>query len=127
MLNRTPYAASRRGRTGDRASHDAHGSLRQHGWRGIALALVAAFAAAAGAFVTALALLPAAQVWPATVMSLILAAAATALIAWIAPPEAGRARIVFWDIAGVLTVIGLLCAALFGEPEPAVALLERQR
>ena len=118
MLNRTLYAASRRSRTGDRASH---------GWRGIALALVAALAAAAGAFVAAVALFPAAQVWPATVMSLLLAAASTALIAWIAPPEAGGARIVFWDIAGGLAAIGLLCAALLGEPEPAVALLERPR
>ena len=118
MLNRTVYAASRRGRTGDRASH---------GWRGITLALVAALAAAGGAYLTAMALFPAAHVWPATVMSVLLAAAATALIAWIAPPETGRTRIVFWDIAGVLATIGLLCAALFGEPEPAVALLERQR
>jgi VIT1/CCC1 family predicted Fe2+/Mn2+ transporter len=127
MLNRTPYAASRRARTGDRASHDTHGAHHQDGGHGIALALVAALAAVAGAFVAAMVLFPAAQVWPATVMSLLLAAAATALIAWIAPPEAGSARIVFWDIAGVLTVVGLLGAALVGEPEPAVVLLERQR
>ena len=32
----------------------------------------------------------------------------------------------FWDISGALAVIGL-CAALFGEPEQAVALLDRDR
>jgi membrane protein YdbS with pleckstrin-like domain len=96
------------------------------GWNGIALALVAALAAAAGALVAAVVLLPPSQVLPATVASLMLAAATTALIAWAAPPEAGRARILFWDIAGALTAIGV-CAALFGEPGEAVALLERDR
>jgi hypothetical protein len=118
MLNRSSYAASRRGRTGDRASH---------GWGGIALAVVATLAAAAGAFVAAMALFPAAQVWPATAMSLLLAAGATALIALLAPPETGATRIVFWDTAGGLAAIGLICAALLGEPEPAVALMEPQR
>ena len=116
MPDRPFYGAVCSRGTRDRASHG-----------GIALALVAAFAAAGGAFVAAIALFPAAQVLPATAMGLILAAAATAAIAWMAPPEVGRARIVFWDIAGALAVIGLCAAALIGEPEPAVALIERQR
>jgi hypothetical protein len=96
------------------------------GWHGIAVAIVAALAAAAGALVAAVVLLPPPQVLPASVAGLMLAAATTALIAWAAPPEAGRARIMFWDIAGALTAIGV-CAALFGETGEAVALLERDR
>jgi hypothetical protein len=118
MLNRPSNAAPRRGRAGDRAPH---------GWRGLVLALAATLAAAGAALIAATALFPAAQVWPATAMSLLLAATATALIAWIAPPEAGVSRIVFWDTAGGLAAIGLVCAALLGEPEPAVALIEPRR
>lgn len=115
MLNRTRYAPPLWARRGDGASHG-----------GIVLAIVVAAAAAAGAFVTAFVLFPATLVLPATVASLLLAAAATAAIAWIAPAQAGGARLVFWDAAGLMAVIGL-AAALIGEPEPAVALLERNR
>jgi hypothetical protein len=76
--------------------------------------------------VVATVLLPSSLVFPVTGMGLVLAAGTMALIAWAAPPEAGGARIVLWDFAGALALIGL-CAALFGEPEPAVALLERER
>lgn len=95
-------------------------------WPGIAAALTGTIAAAAAAFVTALVLLPASLVFPVTAAGLVLSAGAMALIAWVSPPEIGGARIVYWDIAGALTLIGL-CAALFGEPEQAVALLERER
>ena len=57
---------------------------------------------------------------------LVVAAGTMALIALASPPEVGRARLVYWDFAGALTLIGL-CAALLGEPEQAVALLERDR
>lgn len=94
------------------------------GWRSIAVALAAAFGAALAAFVTALFLLPPALVFPVTAAGLVLAAASMALIAWGSPSEVGPARLVYWDVAGALTVLGL-CAALFGEPEQAVALMQR--
>ena len=100
--------------------------VQSHGLRGVAVAILAAVTAAGGAFVTALFLFPSHQVMPAAAASLLLAASATALVAWIAPREAGGARLVFWDIAGAMTAIGL-CAALLGEPEPAVAFIERNR
>jgi hypothetical protein len=56
----------------------------------------------------------------------VLAAATLALITCAAPTESGNSRLVLWDMSGALAVIGL-CAALFGEPEQAVALLERDR
>jgi hypothetical protein len=95
------------------------------GWLGVAIALGAAIAAAAAALVAALALLPPLLVFPAAAAGLILAAAAFALIAFAAPPETGRARTFYWDVAGLLALIGL-AAALFGEPEQAVALLRRE-
>ena len=61
--------------------------------------------------------------FPVTGFALVVAAATFALIAWASPPEVGH-RLVFWDVAGAMTVLGL-CAALFGEPEQAVALLDR--
>jgi peptidoglycan/LPS O-acetylase OafA/YrhL len=92
---------------------------------GVALALGAALAAAAAAFVAALALLPPAQLFPVLAAGLILAAAALALIACVAPPETGSARIFYWEVAGLLALIGL--AAVFGEPEQAVALFSREK
>jgi hypothetical protein len=59
------------------------------------------------------------------IAQVLVAAAALALIACAAPPETGRARIFYWDVAGLLALIGL-AAALFGEPEQAVALLRRE-
>jgi hypothetical protein len=95
-------------------------------WHGLAIALVGALAAAAAAFVVALFLPPPAMVFPVTGSALVFAAASFALIAYAAPTESGSSRLVLWDISGALAVIGL-CAALFGEPEQAVALLERER
>ena len=95
-------------------------------WHGLAIALAGAVAAAASAFIAALFLLPPAMVFPVTGSALVLAAASVALIAYAAPTESGNSRLVLWDISGALAVIGL-CAALFGEPEQAVALLERDR
>jgi hypothetical protein len=95
------------------------------GWPGIAIALGAAMAAGAAALVVALVMLPPLLVFPVLAAGLILAAAALALIACVAPPETGRACTVYWDVAGLLTIMGL-AAALFGEPEQAVALLRRE-
>jgi hypothetical protein len=114
MRNRIPYAPPLQPRPGDGASH------------GFGLAIVAAVAAATGAFVTALLLFPESLALRATVTSLLLGAAAMAAIAWMAPAGAGRVRLVFWDTAGLMTMIGL-AAALIGEPEPTIALLERGR
>lgn len=96
------------------------------GWAGILAAGAGAFVAATAGFTAALFLLPPMMVFPATALGLLVTAATFALIAWASPPETGASRIIFWDFSGALTVIGL-CAALFGEPEQAVALLERDR
>jgi hypothetical protein len=95
-------------------------------WQGVAAAVAGAVAAAAGAVVTALLLLPPELVFPVVAAGLVLTAATMAIIAWTSPPEVGAARLVLWDFAGVVTLFAL-CAALFGEPEQAVALLERER
>jgi hypothetical protein len=92
---------------------------------GVALALASAAAAAAAALTAALVLLPPPLVFPVTGFALMASAATFALIAWISPPEVGN-RLVFWDVAGAMTVLGLV-AVLFGEPEQAVALLDRDR
>lgn len=93
---------------------------------GLLAAVAGALAAGIAGFAAAIVLLPPALVFPVTAMGLLLAAAALAIIAWASPPETGGARIMFWDTAGALTLLGL-AAALFGEPEQAVALLERDR
>lgn len=95
------------------------------GWLGVAVAFAAAIAAASAALIAALAMLPPQLVFPVVAGGLIPAAAAFALIAFAAPPETGRARTFYWDFAGLLALIGL-AAALFGEPEQAVALLRRE-
>ena len=95
------------------------------GWLGIALALGAAIAAATAALIAALAMLPPLLVFPVAAAGLVLAGAVLALIACAAPPETGRARVFYWDVAGLLALLGL-AAALFGEPEQAVALLRRE-
>jgi hypothetical protein len=95
----------------------------RHG-HGLAIALAAALTAGAAALIAALFLVPPPLVFSVTGCALVLAAATFAVIAW-ASPEAGN-RLVFWDVAGAMTVLGLV-AALLGEPEHAVALLERDR
>ena len=93
---------------------------------GVALALGAALAAAAAAFIAALAMLSPPQLFPVLAAGLILAAVALALIACAAPPETGSARIFYWEVAGLLALIGL-AAALFGEGEQAAALFQREK
>jgi hypothetical protein len=95
-------------------------------WSAIAVALGSAAAAGATAVVAAYLLLPAAMVLPVVAAGLIVSAGMMALIAWAAPREVGAARLIYWDFAGALTLIGF-CAALFGEAEQAVALMERDR
>jgi hypothetical protein len=89
-------------------------------------AAAGALSAMVAALLAAVFLLPPALVLPAVASGLVLAAATLAILAWVAPGEVGGARLVFWDTAGALTLIGL-CAALFGEAEQAVALIERDR
>jgi hypothetical protein len=93
---------------------------RRHG---VALALAAAVLAAAAALATAFAVAPPGLVFAVTGTGLLVAAASMAVIAWAAPPGV---RLIFWDFAGILALFAL-GAALMGEPEPAVALLERDR
>jgi hypothetical protein len=71
-------------------------------------------------------LLPVPMVLPVTAAGLVVAAGMMALIAWASPREVGPARLIYWDFAGALTLIGF-CAAMFGEAEYAVALMERDR
>jgi hypothetical protein len=108
------------------SKHELRHSLPERGWRGVAVALAAAVAAGIAALAAAHFMLPQSHVFPVVAAGLIVAAATMALIAWGAPREVGAVRTVYWDIAGALTLIGL-AAALFGEPEQAVALLERER
>jgi hypothetical protein len=91
---------------------------------GLMASVSGALATALAGFMVALVLLPPALVLPVLAISLLLAAATLAILAW-TPGEVGGARLVFWDTAGALTLIGL-CAALFGEAE-AVALIEHDR
>jgi hypothetical protein len=118
MLNREPHQAW----LAHSARHRSSPARYRHD---LALALAAALTAAAAALIAALFLLPPPLVFPVTGFALVVAAASFALIAWVSPPQVGN-RLIFWDIAGAMTVLGL-CAALFGEPEQAVALLERDR
>jgi hypothetical protein len=100
-------------------------SLPAKRWHGLAIALAGALTGGAAALIAALILLPPGLVFPVTGFALVVAATAFALIAWASPPEAGN-RLVFWDVAGAMTVLGL-AAALIGEPDQAVALLDRDR
>jgi hypothetical protein len=95
-------------------------------WMGIMAAVIGALAAGAGCFAAACVLLPPHLIFPVTAAGLLIAAAWLGLMAGLAPPETGAARLVVWDFAGALGLIGL-AAALFGEPEQAIALLERDR
>ena len=95
------------------------------GRQGVVVA-VAAVAAGGTGLTGALVVLPSALAGPALAFGLLLAAAALALTAWISPGRVGWSRVVIWDTAGALTVIGL-AAALLGEPEQAIVLLERDR
>lgn len=93
---------------------------------GFAAVGAGALAAAAGCFAAAFVLLPPHLILPVTAAGLLLAAATLGLMACIVPPETGAPRLVLWDFAGALSLVGL-AAALFGEPEQAIALLERDR
>jgi hypothetical protein len=91
---------------------------------GIVASVSGALATALAGFMVALVLLPSALVLPVVAISLLLAAVTLAILAWAAPGEVGGARLVFWDTAGALTLIGL--CVLSGEAE-AVALIECDR
>jgi hypothetical protein len=119
MLNRDPHTSW--------AAHAARQRpLLSHRWHRVIFALGGARAAAAAGCLTALALLPPALVFPVTATALVLAAVVTGLLAWTSPGQVGSARLILWDFAGALTLLGL-GAALLGDPEQAVALIERDR
>jgi hypothetical protein len=116
ILNRLqPLAAFRAGGHPDAAP-----------WAGVLAAGAGAVAAATGCFAVAFAVLPPHLVFPVLALGLLVAAASIGVLAYAAPPETGTPRLLLWDFAGVLSLLGL-AAALFGEPEQAVALLERDR
>jgi len=85
-----------------------------------------ALAAGVGCLAAALAVLPPHLAFPATAAGLLVAATMTGLMACATPPGSAPSRLMLWDFAGALSLIAL-AAALFGEPDQAVALLERDR
>jgi predicted benzoate:H+ symporter BenE len=92
----------------------------------LAMTLLGIVGAVGGAIVTACVLLPAALILPLTGAALVVAAITLAVIALASPDEVGRARIIFWDIAAALLLIGL-CAGLWDEATLAVASIESDR
>jgi hypothetical protein len=95
-------------------------------WTAALAAGAGSLATAGGCFAVAFVLLPPHLILPVTAAGLLLAAATLGLMACIAPPETDAPRVVLWDFAGALSLIGL-ATALCGEPEQAIALLERDR
>ncbi len=96
----------------------------QRGWRGVVTAMAAAAVTVAAALIVAAWTLPAPLVLPAVSAAVVLSAATMGAVAWACPPGTGITAF-YWDVAGALTAVGV-CAALFGEPEQIVALLDRQ-
>ena len=95
-------------------------------WVGVMAAGGGALVAGAGCLAVAVVALPPHLAFPAAGAGLLVAAAVTALGACVTPAGSDSSRLVLWDFAGAVSLIGL-AAALFGEPEQAVALLERDR
>jgi hypothetical protein len=117
LLNRAELLARLRTRRPDRPAAP---------WIGVVAAGSGALAAGAGCLAVALAVLPPHMAFPVTAAGLLVAAAMTSLMACATPAGSAPSRLMLWDFAGALSLIGL-AAALFGEPEQAVALLERNR
>jgi hypothetical protein len=104
--------------------------LRQRGASKPSLLLIMTLLGVAGAsgaaFATGFALLPPALIVPVTGMALVLAGITLGLIALASPGEVGRARVMFWDIAAALLLIGL-CAGLSDEAALTVAPMNSDR
>jgi hypothetical protein len=92
----------------------------------LAMTLLGIVGTVGGAVLVAYALLPPAVALPVVGTALVIAAITLALIALASPDEVGRARIIFWDIAAALLLIGL-CAGLWDEATLAVASIESDR
>jgi hypothetical protein len=95
------------------------------GARGPQILFVLLVTTAAIGIGTAALSLPAPLVLPIASIVLLILAAAVALIAWRlprVPPE----YVTYWDISGALTLIGVF-AALLGDPEQVIPLLEFER
>lgn len=82
---------------------------------------IAAFAAAAAAFIVAWHAAPS-FVLPTISLILLGCAATIAVIAWARPVQNGR-TITYWDVTGALTLIGI-SAALLSDPDIALPLLD---
>ncbi len=70
--------------------------------------------------------MPAALVLPALSVLAVFAAGGTALLAWRRAERRRPDRVGYWDVAGALALVGV-CAALLGDPEQALPLLEAGR
>jgi len=102
-------------RTHDRSRHTSGSSLAA-----TAVLLVGASACCALVWT-----LPAPLVLPAIGVLATLAAALAALIAWLTTRQPAPA-VTFWDVAGALTLIGIV-ATLLSEPELVLPFLDNQR
>ena len=71
-------------------------------------------------------LLPLPLVLPVLSVLLIVAACATALVAFRRPPHPTPDRVTYWDVTGALTFIGI-CAALLSDSAQVLPLLETPR
>jgi hypothetical protein len=86
--------------------------------------LAVAVAVAAGVIVMHALLLPPPLVLPALSAVLIVTALGMAVLAWTQPqPRTPGARITYWDVSVALYLMGC-CAAVFGEPEQVLPLME---
>jgi len=109
-------------------------SRRDGPWDGPTLVLILCAAGAAATFAVFAWTLPFALVLPLFSVAAIAGAAAVASLAvslaWTQPrgPRQTRitSRITYWDIAGALTLVGIV-AALLSDPEQVVPLMEARR
>ena len=94
-------------------------------WSGPTLTAMAVSLAGASALGTMAFTLPPPLVLPAIGVLATLAATAIALIAWTTARRMA-ATITYWDVAGALTLIGIV-ATLLSEPELVLPFFENQR
>jgi len=91
------------------------------------LVLILCTTGAAATFAALAWKVPFALVLPLFSVVLIAGAVAVAALAWASSSEPRRpARVTYWDIAGALTLIGIV-AALLSDPEQVVPLMEARR
>jgi hypothetical protein len=98
---------------------------RFHDRSGSSLAATTVLLVAASACCALVWTLPAPLVLPAIGVLATLAAALAALTAWLTTRQPAPA-VTFWDVAGALTLIGIV-ATLLSEPELVLPFLQNQR